>query len=33
LAVYRERFKGQVVATILTGGNVTPEQMHRWLSS
>ena len=33
LALYRERFKGQVVATILTGGNVTPEQMHRWLSS
>ena len=33
LEVYRERFKGQLVATILTGGNVTPEQMHRWLSS
>jgi threonine dehydratase len=33
LAVYRERFKGQLVATILTGGNVTPEQMRRWLSS
>jgi threonine dehydratase len=33
LASYRERFKGQVVATILTGGNVTPEQMHGWLSS
>jgi threonine dehydratase len=32
LAVYRERFKGQLVATILTGGNITPEQMHRWLS-
>ena len=33
LAVYRERFKGQLVATILTGGNVTPEQMRRWLSN
>ncbi len=33
LAVYRERFKGQLVATILTGGNVTPEQMRQWLSS
>ena len=31
LAVYRERFKGQLVATILTGGNVTPEQMRKWL--
>jgi threonine dehydratase len=29
---YRERFKGQLVATILTGGNVTPEQMRQWLS-
>jgi threonine dehydratase len=33
LAVYRERFKGQLAATILTGGNVTPEQTRRWLSS
>lgn len=33
LAVYRERFKHQLVATILTGGNVTPEQMRKWLSS
>ena len=29
---YRERFKGQLIATILTGGNVTPEQMREWLS-
>jgi threonine dehydratase len=33
LEVYRERFEGQLVGTILTGGNVTPDQMHRWLSS
>lgn len=33
LEVYRERFKDQLVATILTGGNVTLEQMHRWLTS
>jgi len=31
LATYRKRFQGQVVATILTGGNVTPEQLHDWL--
>jgi threonine dehydratase len=33
LTAYRERFKGQLVATILTGGNVTPEQMCKWLST
>jgi len=31
LNTYRERFKGQLIATILTGGNVTPEQMRQWL--
>jgi threonine dehydratase len=33
LNTYRERFKGQLVGTILTGGNVTPEQMRLWLST
>jgi threonine dehydratase len=33
LHTYRERFKGQLVAAILTGGNVTPEQMRQWLSA
>jgi threonine dehydratase len=32
LHTYRERFKGQLIATILTGGNVTGEQMRQWLS-
>jgi threonine dehydratase len=32
LTAYRERFKGQLVATILTGGNVTSEQVRQWLS-
>jgi threonine dehydratase len=31
LNTYRERFKGQLVATILTGGNITPEQARQWL--
>jgi threonine dehydratase len=31
LKTYRERFEGQSVATILTGGNITPEQMRQWL--
>jgi threonine dehydratase len=31
LTTYRERFKGQLIATILTGGNVTPEQMRQRL--
>jgi threonine dehydratase len=29
---YHERFKGQLIGTILTGGNVTAEQMKQWLS-
>jgi threonine dehydratase len=33
LQSYRDRFRGKLVATILTGGNVTPEQMRQWLSS
>ena len=32
MKTYRDRFKGQLIATILTGGNVTPEQMREWLS-
>jgi threonine dehydratase len=32
LMTYRQRFKGQLVGTILTGGNVTAEQMRQWLS-
>jgi threonine dehydratase len=32
LTTYRERFKGQLIGTILTGGNVTAEQMRQWLS-
>ena len=31
LNTYRERFKGKLIATILTGGNITPEQMRQWL--
>jgi threonine dehydratase len=31
LTTYRDRFQGKLVATILTGGNVTPEQMRQWL--
>ena len=27
----RERFRGQWIATILTGGNITPGQMQQWL--
>ncbi len=33
LKIYHQRFKGQLIGTILTGGNVTPEQMRQWLSS
>jgi threonine dehydratase len=29
---YPEQFRGRLVATILTGGNVTPEQIGTWLS-
>src|SRR5206468_12185747 len=32
LLTYRERFKGQLVGTILSGGNITVEQMQQWLS-
>jgi threonine dehydratase len=32
LVAYRDRFKGQLIGTILTGGNVTAEQMREWLS-
>jgi threonine dehydratase len=32
LMTHRERFKGQLIGTILTGGNVTAEQMRQWLS-
>ena len=32
LTTYRERFKGQSIGTILTGGNVAAEQMRQWLS-
>jgi threonine dehydratase len=32
MKTYRDQFKGQLIATILTGGNVTPEQMREWLS-
>ncbi len=31
LLTHRERFRGQLVGTILTGGNITVEQMHQWL--
>jgi len=32
LPTYRERFKGQLTATILSGGNITAQQMHQWLA-
>lgn len=32
LLTYRERFKRQLIATVLTGGNVTAEQMKQWLA-
>jgi threonine dehydratase len=31
LAVHTERFRGQRIGAVLTGGNVTPEQMQQWL--
>jgi threonine dehydratase len=31
LLTYRELFKRQLIATVLTGGNVTAEQMKQWL--
>ena len=30
---HRALFKGKLAATILTGGNITPEQMRQWLSA
>ena len=32
LLTNRQRFRGQVIGTILTGGNLTVEQMERWLA-
>ena len=32
LTTHRDRFRGQLIATIVTGGNVTPGQMRDWLS-
>ena len=32
LTTHRDLFRGQLVATILTGGNVTPSQIRDWLS-
>jgi threonine dehydratase len=29
----RERFRGQTVGTILTGGNITVRQMREWLAN
>jgi threonine dehydratase len=31
VVTYRERFSGQLVGTVLTGGNITPQQMRQWL--
>jgi threonine dehydratase len=31
LMVHPEMFRERLVATVLTGGNLTPEQMHEWL--
>lgn len=31
LLAYAERFKGQLIGTILSGGNVTAEQVRQWL--
>jgi threonine dehydratase len=33
LQAYRERFQGRLVGTILSGGNLTLEQMRQWLAS
>jgi threonine dehydratase len=33
LMAYRERFRGQSIGTILTGGNITVQQMRQWLGS
>jgi threonine dehydratase len=32
LLTYRGRFKGQLIGTILSGGNITVEQMQQWLA-
>ncbi len=32
LLAYRERFRGQLVGTILSGGNITIQQMQQWLA-
>lgn len=29
---HSDRFRGQLVATVLTGGNATPEQLRQWLA-
>lgn len=33
LLAHRERFEGQLVGAVLSGGNVTAEQMKRWLAA
>jgi threonine dehydratase len=30
---HREQFRGQLVATILSGGNATSEQIREWLEA
>jgi threonine dehydratase len=32
LLTHRERFRGHLIGTILTGGNITAEQMQQWLA-
>jgi threonine dehydratase len=32
LLTNRQRFRGQLIGAILTGGNITTEQMARWLA-
>jgi len=32
LLAYRRRFEGQSIGAILTGGNITLEQMKQWLA-
>ena len=31
LMAYRERFRGQLVGAVLSGGNITVQQMRQWL--
>jgi len=33
LQTNQQRFRGQVIGVILTGGNLTMEQIERWLGS